>query len=927
MNYIEFFKKSVQKNANKIALVYKDKKISYDELDILSSKVADKLHKMGAKKGDFIAVFLQRSIEYVASYLGILKAGMVVVPLSLKYPQQRVDFIQKNCNAFAIIKEDFFKDIDEFEFFEDLGTNSDPALLLYTSGSTGNPKGILHTNYSLFFGVKRSIKFMKECKNRFFASVCEFSFVVFIHDYLAGFCQNLEVHIIPDDIKLEPKLLQKYYKNNKIYGATMPPSFLSLFEEKPAVKILFTGGEKLSNIYFKGLKIYFLYAMSEVFMVTAFNVDKKYDNAPVNAANTCGVKLKIVDEKGKELKNGEIGEIVISGDFEQKYFKDDEKSAKTFIKNKNKTLVFSGDLGYKNKNGDIIITGRKDWMVKIHGQRVEIYEIESILSKIKDIKECAIKAFGKNDKYLVAFVGTAKSLDVGFIKNELAKKLPAYMLPKYFIFMEKLPKNINGKIDRNSLKEPQNYEIADKKDFLEPKNSDEKELCAIFEKILKCKKVGLNDDFSILGGDSLSATQIASSSKLKGINPSLIIKEKTPLKIINACKNIKKLDNKNKSIELTPTQLYMYFAYDPKCSFYYLPFYTKLPNDVDLKRFKAALSSAFKAHKIFCARIKNKNSKLCFFYKKEKLKLGFEKIQNLESFIPSFIKPFDLERDRLYKFCICECENGDKYLVFNIHHVIFDGISLGVFMSDIAGFYNGKKIKPESYAFSLNYNKLLKNREKERFSHKIANIDCAPKGDINGTNSNEFLVKKEIKNSKEILNFLNKNKITPDSFFISIYALSLFEISKSDECELLYSSASRYHNDLKNSVGMFVESFPIHFDKTDFKNLYATKDLYVAHSTFLSSLDVSNIKIGYVYEDDLIGDIDFNGNKLKMILIDRELKRSKLFLTIFKDKERFCYYLHYNRNIYSKEFIQNFCELYEGIISEFLNGKREIWIF
>lgn len=157
MNYIELFKESVKRNANKTALVHNGQKISYKELDILSSKIAHKLHKMGAKKGDFIAINLQRSINYAASYLGILKAGLVAVPLNTMYPKERMNFILKECDAFLEIKSDFFEDIDEFDFYENLSEDDAPTLLVYTSGSTGMPKGILHTNKDLSSSIFRAI--------------------------------------------------------------------------------------------------------------------------------------------------------------------------------------------------------------------------------------------------------------------------------------------------------------------------------------------------------------------------------------------------------------------------------------------------------------------------------------------------------------------------------------------------------------------------------------------------------------------------------------------------------------------------------------------------------------------------------------------------------------------------------------------------
>lgn len=508
----------------------------------------------------------------------------------------------------------------------------------------------------------------------------------------------------------------------------LPPALLKLFSKKPALKAIHTGSEKMSS-YFEGLEIHNFYGMSEPLVpLSSFKVDKKYDNAPIGKGFK-DVEILVFDENNKECKDGQIGQLVIKGDFSQKYFKDPGKSAKTFVKDGDKTLVFTSDLGFKDKNGNVTISGRKDWMIKIHGQRVEIYEIESALNGIKGMRECAVKAFcdkhGQN--YLVAFVVCDSSAEL--LRDELTKSLVEYMIPRYFVFMDVLPKNVNGKIDRKSLNEPKIDEVASKKDFIEPKTKEERELCAVFESVLGCKNVGLNDDFNALGGDSLAAASIAAASKLKGISPSLIIKEKTPQNIIKACAELKSLDHDQTSAELTSLQKYM-------CSIdkaagttsFRVPFYLKLPQNVDIERFKKALNAAFLTHKIFNARVE----KSSLVYREENLVLDFQKTDNLESFFSSYLKPsFDLEHDRLYRFCICEYK-GWYYLVCDVHHIIIDGNSIGIFARDIAHFYNNPetKLEPELLAFSKNYAKLVKDRRQTEFAHKVANIDSSPKGDI-----------------------------------------------------------------------------------------------------------------------------------------------------------------------------------------------------
>lgn len=924
MNYIKLFSKAVNKCKNNIALIQDERKITYKELDILSSQIAGKLKAKGLKKGDFIAIRLPRGIEFVASYLGVLKAGMCVVPLSLKYPQDRVDFIMSHCEASTLIDESFFADITSFEGHLDLGGDEGPALLIYTSGSTGVPKGILHTNKNLAYMVKNTLKAYKKIANKSFASLCEFSFALFVDDYLVTLSLGCEIHIINDELKISADLLQKYLKNHKIHAALLPPAVLSLFSKAPKLKVLYTASERLSGVYYKNMLIKNFYGMSEIGLVSNFELDKSYKNTPIGKGFG-DLELLVMDENGKKVKAGKSGEIVVKGNFSTQYFKDDEKSAKTFVKKGAKTLVFTGDLGSKDKNGNVTLSGRKDWMVKIHGQRVEIYEIESTLKSIESVRECAVKAFcdesGQN--YLAAFVvceANAKTL-----RSELAKSLMEYMIPRYFVFMDTLPKNTNGKIDRKALSEPKIDQIANKKDFIAPKSKDERELCAAFASALGVANVGLNDDFTALGGDSLAAASIAASAKIKGISASLITKEKTPQNILKACAKLKSLDNDQTSAKLSQLQEYMRFIdRTAGVTSFRAPFYLKLPQSVDISRFKKALNSAFLEHKIFSTKIKG--SKLV--YKKENLALEERKIDNLESFFSSFLAgSFDLARDRLYRFCLCLCE-GAYYLVCDVHHIIIDGTSLGVFARDIARFYNDPEAKndPELLAFSKNYAKIIEKAKNTPFAHDVKNLDSSPKGDITSPEqvSKEYLIEKTLANSAQIMDFCAKNKITPDSLLVSVYALSVLRASGASECELTYSVSGRHHKDLERSVGLFIEDFPIHFKNAPLKEMIATKELYARNSSFLSTLLSDNIKVGYVYEDDLFEDIAFGDEKMELNTIKTEFKGISLYMMVFRKNGAFNFILRYNREVYTKGFVEDFWASFCAILDDFLSGKEKI---
>ncbi|HJJ39177.1 MAG TPA: AMP-binding protein, partial [Methanocorpusculum sp.] len=374
-NYINFFRKAVQQNADKPALIDFDgiRQTTYAELERLSSKVAGKLHALGCSKGDFIPILIERQMEYIAAYLGILKAGCVVVPLIPEFPKERISYITEHCDAKLTIDIKFFEDIEAYEAFEDLAGEDEPALLIYTSGSTGVPKGILHTNRSVLFAAER-LKSLREGVNPFiFAAVAPLSFIVHVQEYLCIFLFGGCVHILSNTVIHSLPLLEEYYNKHSITCGYLTPKLIAIFTPPSSLQRIYTGGEALIDASISGnYSICNLYGQGETCSSVSSHVIEKACKNPSLGKGLPGIDIQILDETGKEVPHGTDGEICIKGNFGTEYFKSPETSAKTFIKTDDgKTLVHTGDVGYIDENGDLVYVNRKDWMVKINGQRVE----------------------------------------------------------------------------------------------------------------------------------------------------------------------------------------------------------------------------------------------------------------------------------------------------------------------------------------------------------------------------------------------------------------------------------------------------------------------------------------------------------------------------------------------------------------------------
>ncbi|HJJ38756.1 MAG TPA: AMP-binding protein, partial [Methanocorpusculum sp.] len=376
MNYISEFKINIQQNADKPALIDFDgtRQTTYAELDRLSSRVAGKLHALGCSKGDFIPILIERRMEYVAAYLGILKAGCVVVPLIPEYPKERISYIAEHCEAKLTIDIKFFEDIEAYEAFEDLAGDDEPALMIYTSGSTGTPKGILHTVSSVVHSLKRMNPLLTGLDSVVLAATIPLSFIVHVQEYLLTFLFGGIIHILTDKQRTSPQLLIQYYEKYAITCGFIPAQMLKYIPSLPKTfKRIFTGGERLTTVADSlDTDIYYLYGQGETCSGVTLNTITAEHRTFTLGKALDGIEISILDDNGTVVKYGLEGEICVKGDFSVEYFKSPEATSKTFIKTDDgKTLVHTGDVGYIDENGNLIYVNRKDWMVKINGQRVE----------------------------------------------------------------------------------------------------------------------------------------------------------------------------------------------------------------------------------------------------------------------------------------------------------------------------------------------------------------------------------------------------------------------------------------------------------------------------------------------------------------------------------------------------------------------------
>lgn len=953
MNYINEFKNVLGKYSAKTAIVDCDgaRKTSYGELDILSGQISEKLHLSGLKKGDFVLIMAERSMEYVASYLGILKAGCVVVPALTDYPKERIEYMKNHCEAKAVIDKEFFDDIEKYGNYEELAGDNDSAVLVYTSGSTGKPKGILHTVKNLCISAKRQQAYSEDIKDISFASSAPMNFVAFVLEYLSVMLNGGTVHILPDEVRRDVRKIEEYYKANDITMGFISPMMLKLFNyDAGSLKRILTGSERGSNIYSDKYEIFNTYGLSETLAgVTVFPINKKYKNTPIGKALS-GTSILIINDDGTEVNKGSEGEIAIKSELKVSYYKEPELTSRKFADLEDgKSLIHTGDIGYIDENGDVVYVNRMDWMVKINGQRVETLEIEECMKQNAQVRDAVVKAFEDSDgqTYLVGYyVPEEMETDEDKIKEYLLSKLPSYMIPRYFVKLTALPKNANGKLDRNALIPPKSDNF--KEEYLAPSNETEEKLCASFEKVLSCGKVGINDNFFALGGDSIKVLRLIEEAGISGLSPSVILSAKTPSKIAASINNGRDEEiishNKTdleKTYPLTEAQKGVFFEClnDPDSLMYNIPMICPLPKGMDIDRFAASVKKVTEVHKSFFVAVKTIDGVPSMFFTDSEPTVEMKVTDDIKAACDEFVKPFDIERGPLFRFELCRV-NDDYYFLFDVHHLIFDGTSVSIFMNEIAGVYDGRMPKEETLTiFDVSENERTlfeseKYKEAENFfENKLTgnDFDLKPISDI---------VKDEIRDgagnvsvctdgnitAATVEKFVKANKITENTFFMGAFVYTLCKLTYSDSCAFCSVNNGRHDVRLSDSTGMFVKTLPLHF--TIDENQKISDFLLGVQDYFLETMSNDCISFGnlcakygvntditFVYQSDMFNGADTSSGHISVSDIENDDVQCDISVMVLKQNNCYKIAVKYRRKMYSDDFIRSFADMYLAILT------------
>lgn len=920
------------------------KEITRRELDNLSGKVYRYLKEKRIGKEDIVTILLPRGVYGPVTLLGVWKAGACAALLESGMPRERVDFIRNDCNSKVVIDERVWEEIQGLEVLHG-NEPFDPhaaAYVVYTSGTSGRPKGVLHEygGIPLFFE-----SFHYENKPMFveediFALISPLNFVASVMAIINSFYEGAMTLIVPYRAIQDLQTLRTYFITNKATVMFFTASLFRMITDfGPHLKKVFISSEPADGIWrpMGEMTVLNLYASSESgTIVSAARLDAPSEIASVGTPQY-DVNIYILDENGKEVENGKAGEICYDVPYTRGYIGGNTTDNSFF----DGRIFHSGDLARRLDNGEYQIIGRISDTIKINGNRVEPAEVETAIKKVTGLKWTAVKGFvDETRSYLCAYFTEDRDIDTGALRDQLSTILPTYMIPVYYIKIKEVPRNKNGKMDRASL--PSVDSIAYRAAYAPPQNETERVLCSAMAKVLKLDQFSACDDFYLLGGDSLLSMKLLAETELPGLAIEDIYRGRTPEEIAkryhakNATNQSSKdeinLNSMKQPHPLSPEQKYIlsYQRYTPNSTMYNL-FTLIRVTGASAEELMGALSHVIGNHPAFKTELfENENGEVLQHYVVDDmqemvvenvLKKDFEEIKK------TLVRPYDLMNKPLWRCRVFSVEQ-EVYFFFDVHHIIFDGFSAQIFAKELHEALKGRDFSTDYYYY------ILSQREKENASgvyqaaeryfnsrYPVCDVIKNLPYDHNSKDNKSDSVTIPLEFSeKQFAKFQERTGLGINGLFITAVLMALSDFSGFEKVMITWAFNGRNSLQSQDSIGALYHILPASLDlKKDRPITEIYRDIKNQIEKGIEYSGFSYVRLAFPkpVEDDCIcvlfqGDMYNFDVETEIRLEETELAneyaaaQNSLDVEIRKSSEGYLLYLDYAASRYKKSTIRSF---------------------
>ncbi|MCK4258348.1 MAG: amino acid adenylation domain-containing protein [Halanaerobiales bacterium] len=736
----------------------------------------------------------------------------------------------------------------------------DLAYVIYTSGSTGNPKGAMVEHLGMLNHMYAKINDLQLNEKSIIAQNASHCFDISVWQFFVALLVGGTTKIYDNDLTLQIDNFMEQVIRDRITILEVVPSYLAVMLDSldmqprqfPDLQYLLVTGEEVKHDLVKrwfdkyAIKVVNAYGPTEASDdITHHIMDFVPESGAIPIGKTLqNLRIYIVDKNMQLCPIGVKGEICVSGiGVGRGYWNDPTKTNQVFMidpfrKNEKVRMYKTGDLGRWRADGIIEFFGRIDYQVKIRGFRIELGEIETYLRKDSQMKDVVVvdRTLENRDKVLCAYYVADMEMDTDELVNNLAESLPAYMIPTYFIKLDKIPLNHNGKTDRKALPKPEG-KVSTKLDYTPPGNKLEEKLVEIWQAVLgKKEPIGIHDNFFDLGGHSLKATMVVAKIH-KELNAELPIAEMFTnptiagtanylqnMAIENMYADIAKAEEKE-YYPLSSAQKRMYFVHslDPHSVSYNVPNVMLLKGELDYKRLEKAFGDLVQRHE---------SLRTCFITIDGMPMQKIEQVngvaieymevaeESVDMVINQFIQPFDLSTAPLFRIGLIKLAPQRHILLVDMHHIITDGVSVALLTREVSLLYAGASL-PELRIQYKDYSEwqqqmrethAFKSQEEywlNRFYGEISVLNLSTDfarpliPDFTGK-SIYFTIDKEV--TAKLNNLARENNASLYMVLLAAYNVLLHKYTGQTEIIVGSPIAGRPHSDLENVIGMFVNT-------------------------------------------------------------------------------------------------------------------------
>ena len=982
------FRQQAKATPQNVAVVYKDNRYTYAEVDEISDRIAAFVASKGLGKEDVVAILIPRCEWMPIAPLGVLKAGCAYQPLDPTYPKERLRYMIQDAHAKLLIADEellpllgdvttpllLTKDISQLPPVTQPLKDPDPTglvMLVYTSGTTGQPKGVMLEQRNVASSSVPFGKFLGMKVGSRVANYASFGFVPTVVETWGALSLGATLHILDNAERFDMGRLKAYIRKESIthifMTTMMAYQFAGSMDEDTTLEVLSCGGEALPPLTPpKHIRMVNFYGSSECTSIAGHNLIEREEQS-ILGTPLGDTSLVIMADNGQPAAPGEEGELWVRGpQVCRGYLNAPELSAQKIMEDDTYGRIFkTGDIVRQREDGELVFVGRRDGMVKIRGFRVELKEVEAVIRDFPGIKDATVHAFDTEGegagKYIAAYVVSDSPVDIEALNKFIFEKKPPYMVPEVTMQIDAIPMNQNQKVDKRALPKPvRSAAVQSQQTAQAPMNVLEKELHEIISKLVGNSDFGITTVLGYTGLTSITAMKLAVEiNKRYGIelDAKSMAKEVTIQSIENEI--IKSLMDGGRSkkgetethLNLTSAplnyaQLGVYYECmkHPLDVTYNLPIAITLPSGVDADKVEETLIQIIQAHPAFNIHFETQGDDVVQVYDPDQEPLVTRNEmteEELADYQQQFTLPFHLERGPLYRMEIVQTEKR-VVILMDVHHLISDGASTDLMLRQLCTLLDGGTIDREQIGylqFSQEQRQAENGQEYQEAKAYFAEVmkECEGCTEI----TDDFSPSEPHGHVAQVTRTFDYNKVeqfcrqlnvTPASLMLAAayYTLSRYTNNR----HVYISTISNGRSDLRlaDTTGMFVNTLPLaghiteqtveefirrtsqDFEQTmrheqyPFARIAADYD-FSANTTYTYQLGV--------FEKHTIG-----GKNIDVKSIEVDVPKQKLDIIIIEQDGQPVVCLEYDDAFYSEKTIAGLAESYISVVEHFMEAPK-----